>query len=165
MTAPRRLTFWLIAALVPATVLGCARSSGATSASDPASPGAPAPGAHREPPRPGEPTVTRSTLLAILDLGPGALLHDLFQDLEVTAHFEAGAFAGWQIVALAEGADRYDAVGLRQGDVVRSVNGYRIERPEYLSAIFAELRDAAAILIEVERAGESFEVRIVVVED
>jgi type II secretory pathway component PulC len=165
--AVRRLIFiWLLGALLPAAALGCARSSGAPAMSDPASSterADPAPAAVR--PRPGQPAVSRSALLAVLERGPGAFLHDLFQRVEVEAHFEGGAFAGWQIVALAETADHLEAIGLEVGDVVKTINGYGIERPEYLSAIFAELRDADAIVIGVERAGEAFELRVPIVDD
>jgi hypothetical protein len=164
--AVRSITFWLLAALLPAASFGCARSSGAPAMSDPApsaKPAEPAPASVR--PRPGQPAVTRSALLAVLERGPGAFLHDLFQRVDVEAHFEGGAFAGWQIVALDETADHLDAVGLDVGDVVKTINGYGIERPEYLSAIFAELRDADAIVIGGERAGEAFELQVPVVDD
>jgi hypothetical protein len=166
MAGKRLISVSLLGALLAATSLGCARSSGAPALSDPASsaePADPPPPAVRA--LPGERTVTRSALLAVLERGPGAFLHDLFQRVEVEAHFEGAAFAGWQIVALAETADQLEAVGLDVGDVVKTINGYGIERPEYLSAIFAELRDADAIVIGGERAGEAFELHVPIVDD
>ncbi len=125
--------------------------------------GAPAPEA--EPLPPDEPHVARSALLATLDRGPGAFLQELFRLAEVRPHTEGDAFMGWRIVELDADAGELADIGLSRGDVVVAVNGYQLERPEYLHALFVELRDAAAIVVEGERGGDPFEIRVPVVDE
>jgi type II secretory pathway component PulC len=165
MTAGHRLLIVCALALAHA---GCARSQSATD-SAPAATASPAPEEPRAAPpaspTPGVPAVARSTLLATLDRGPGEFLHELLQDIDVEAHFEGGAFAGWQLVAVDGRSDRLEGLDLRAGDVITEINGYGIERPEYLSAIFVELRTAEAIVVGGERAGEPFEIRVPITDD
>jgi type II secretory pathway component PulC len=143
-----------------AAAIGCAGS--ATEATEPAPPAAPPAkaGEPAAPQRASDRAITRSALLAALDRGPGAFL----QSVEVEAHFEEGAFAGWEVVDIRGGEDA-PPVDIRRGDVIKSINGYGLERPEYLHAIFVELRTAGAIVVEGERAGQPFELSIPVVEE
>jgi hypothetical protein len=100
--------------------------------------------------------IGRAELDAILAPGPGALLGRV----RVAAEARDGRFHGWRIVALPDGA----RLELEVGDVVRSVNGQGLERPEHLSAVWEALRTAPEVVIGYERAGEPRTWRLPVVD-
>lgn len=151
--AARAFALWLVAAFACAGSPTPAAQEGPKASHDPAPPD-PKPKPERAPAN--GPSVERGALLAVLAQGPGAFL----QRIEVEAHFESGSFAGWRLLDLGASRDRVEALGIRRGDVITAINGYGLERPEYLHAVFVELRDAPAIVVEGERAGEPFEIRI-----
>lgn len=61
-----------------------------------------------------------------------------------------GKFHGFKIRAIS--SDWH--VDLRPGDVVTSVNGMSIERPEEADAVFRSLAKAKALRIDFEREGK-----------
>lgn len=105
-------------------------------------------------------TIARADLVTVLDRGPAAFL----AGLEVTAEFSGNRFAGWRIVQFFPENPRYAAVDLRAGDIVRTVNQRRIERPQQLQTLWTELRAANEIVIEAERAGRVHTLRFTVVD-
>jgi S1-C subfamily serine protease len=111
---------------------------------------APAPAA----PRLRSGTIDRADLDAVLDDGIGRYL----ATFEVRARVVEGHFAGWIVVR----SPRPD-LDLDPGDVVVSVNGHALERPLELEALWLELRSAEAVVVEVERLSERFELSFAVV--
>jgi S1-C subfamily serine protease len=106
---------------------------------------APAPG-----PRVSEGTILRNELLPVLDGGPGRFL----QGIQIRAWMVDGRFAGWEIVSYRPKDPRYATVDLTAGDVVTSVNGVRLERPDQLQQVWDGLRTAPALVVDYLRGAE-----------
>lgn len=105
---------------------------GATSADTPA------------PACPGD-VITRADLDAVLDAGPAALL----ALVETRPRHRAGRFVGFEIVRFTDTEPACPA--LRAGDLLVSVNGKPIERPEHLFELFQLLRGASELELQIER--------------
>jgi predicted small lipoprotein YifL len=97
-------------------------------------------------------TIARDDLLTVLNAGPGRFL----RGLRVQAVLEARRFRGWQVLSFWPCDPRYAAVDLAAGDVVTRVNGVALERPEHLQRVWDGLRDAPALVVDVERVGGGF---------
>ena len=94
-------------------------------------------------------SMTRSELLSVLDVSPGAFL----QHVETEPRLSSGRFTGWRIKSFFPGDPRFSQVDLHAGDVVLRVNGRGLERPEHLMAVWQALRGAYELVVEVERDG------------
>ena len=92
-------------------------------------------------------TIARADLVRVLDTGPAQVL--ALVDLEPVR--EDGRFVGFSIAEFR--AEAPGPLGLRVGDVVVSVNGRKIERPEHYFEIFQELRVASELRFEILREG------------
>lgn len=90
-------------------------------------------------------TVTRAELDEIIQKGPGYLLAMVQTDSVV----EKGRFVGFRIVSFR--VDAPSVLGLQPGDVVRSINGISVERPDNLVKIFEKLKTATAITFAIHR--------------
>ena len=144
-----------------AALAGAAPAAGAAYAPD-ATPGV-APAA-----RDGKPrrflrrmTVTRAALLATLDTGPGAFL----RGVELKPRLHGERFTGWEIVQFMPGETRFDDFDLRPGDIVGPINGHQVARPEHLATLWAELRTADAVVIQVQRGANSFTLRFEIADE
>lgn len=102
--------------------------------------------------------VARTALLEVLDAGPGAFL----AGIEMNAHFSGKRFDGWEIVHFWPGDPRYAAVDVRPGDVIATVNGQGLQRPENLFDVWTALRAADEIVVVGLRAGGPLELRFAV---
>jgi type II secretory pathway component PulC len=69
----------------------------------------------------------------------------------------SGAFRGFRIRALHDAAF-WAGVDLRPGDVVTSVNGFPIERPEQAQVAFDSLQVASELRVAYERDGTPREI-------
>lgn len=98
--------------------------------------------------------ISRAELDRVLDAGPGQFL----QVVRVEPSFDGNRFLGWVILAFVP-ADRFAGVDLRPGDLVVSVNGQMVARPEQLQAVWEDLRQASEVVIEARRDGQPFELR------
>ncbi len=90
--------------------------------------------------------IDRAGLIVIVEAGLGRL----FQRLRVSPSMERGRFVGFEITGLDE---PWEASSLQQGDVIRTLNGQPIERPEQAMAAFEGLRHADELVVELLRAG------------
>ena len=74
-----------------------------------------------------------------------------------------GRFVGWRLDR-ARYLHRWNRAGLdlREGDVVTRVNGGGVERPDDALAVFAALRTATELRVEVIRAGQPLTLRLAV---
>jgi type II secretory pathway component PulC len=75
-----------------------------------------------------------------------------------------GRFHGFRIGALRD-AHFWSGVDLMPGDVVTSVNGFPIERPEQALAAFDSLEVASELRVAYERGGQPRELVYAIVDD
>jgi hypothetical protein len=93
-------------------------------------------------------TIPRDRLIAVLDAGPGTFL----RQFEVTAKMSGERFVGWELVQLvgATGNPLYD-IDLVPGDVLLTINGKTIARPDQLQTIWDGLRTADTVTAQLWR--------------
>jgi type II secretory pathway component PulC len=103
------------------------------------------------PPLP-EHTIARSLIRATVARGLGAFLQRVELDDEPV--FTGGKFHGFRISALHD-PPFWSGVDLKPGDVVVSVNGLPIERPEQALAAFDALQTAPELRVAYERQGHA----------
>jgi type II secretory pathway component PulC len=106
-----------------------------------ASPDAPLPS------RPGR--LWRRDVVATLSRGLG----DFLSRLQIEPALGAGKFQGWRIVKLKADDPLWQNKDLAPGDVVTSVNGRPIERPEQAFAAFQSLAIAKELRVQYDRGG------------
>lgn len=100
---------------------------------------------------PGARVWARADVHAAIGKGLGAFLQHV--DLDSQPVMAAGKFHGFRIAALHDAAF-WKGVDLRPGDVVTSVNGFPIERPEQAQAAFDSLDVASELRVIYERDGQ-----------
>jgi hypothetical protein len=149
---------WLLAA----TVAGCASASPAmptvmAPVAAPSPPAVAATAAQRD-----DHAVPRSAVHAVVSQGLGAFLQRV--DVDDQPVFVGGKFHGFRIAALRD-APFWNGVDIRPGDVVTSVNGFPIERPEQAQTAFDSLEVASELRVSLERAGQPRELVIPIVDD
>ena len=93
-------------------------------------------------------TIARANLLAVLDAGPGTFL----RQFEVTAKMSGDRFVGWELVQLVGTQQNplYD-VDLVPGDVLLTINGKPIARPDQLQTVWDTLRTADTVTAQLWR--------------
>lgn len=93
-------------------------------------------------------TIPRDRLIAVLDQGPGAFL----RQFEVTARMNGNRFVGWELVQLVGTQQNplYD-IDLAPGDVLLSINGKTIARPDQLQTVWDGLRAADTVTAQLWR--------------
>jgi general secretion pathway protein C len=74
-----------------------------------------------------------------------------------------GKFHGFRIAALKD-ADFWSGVDLKAGDVVTSVNGFPIERPEQAQTALDSLEVASELRVAFERDGQPHELVYAIVD-
>ena len=104
--------------------------------------------------------ITRAELVAVLDAAPGRFL----AHVDTEPHFVSGRFHGWTLASFFPGDARFEAVDLAPGDVVLSVNGRSIERPDQLMQVWDALRRERALIVVVERSGVPRQLRYEIVD-
>ncbi|MEO6954715.1 MAG: hypothetical protein ABI321_23145 [Polyangia bacterium] len=100
-------------------------------------------------------TITRAELVAVLDAAPGRFL----AHVDTEPHFVSGRFHGWTLASFFPGDTRFEAVDLEPGDVVLTVNGRSIEKPDQLMQVWDSLRRERALIVVVERGGVPHQLR------
>jgi S1-C subfamily serine protease len=164
-------------ALLPVLALGalgaCADATttakpAAAPAQPSASASAPAPVASAAPAPVGsvaDRAVPRTAVHAVVSSGLGAFLERV--DLDDQPVLLGGKFHGFRIAALRDGASWsgfWAGVDLKPGDVVTSVNGFPIERPEQAQTAFDSLEVSSELRVAYERAGEKRELVYAIVD-
>lgn len=158
-----------IGSLIALALIGC--SSGRTEADDPLAEDRPAiraadptrasptsgragSGARSAPTAPeaqGPLVLPRAVLNVVLDAGPGAFLAEV--PLQPVRD-NAGKFAGFAVVSIFGGHPTAARFGVRPGDVLLQVAGQKLVTPGDLAAIFAKLRSADELVVQVRRRGQ-----------
>ncbi len=103
----------------------------------------------------------RSEVHRVVAKGLGAFLSRVEVD-DKPAKSPDGKFVGFRIAALK--GDGWKNVDLKPGDVVKSVNGFPIERPEQALEVFQSLDVASELRVGVQRAGADHELRYAIVD-
>ena len=93
-------------------------------------------------------TLHRADVVGVLDSGFGTFL----QRVQVEPSLASGRFRGWTIVDLRP-TGFWEAVDLKPGDVVTSVNGLPIERDTEAFDAFQSLRTADVLKVAYYRDG------------
>jgi hypothetical protein len=131
-------------------LVGCARSA----------PPPEAPRAEPAGPAATEAFITRGELHAILDAGFGRFL----QRVETEPVLVDGEFRGFRLTRLQITGPNAGLVDLGPGDVVQSLNGRSIDRPEHALEAWESLREAEAIVVAYLREGTRRELRVPIVD-
>jgi hypothetical protein len=107
------------------------------------------------------PEVSRAGLAHILGESPGHFFG--LVEVEGVGDESGSRFQGWRIVSLP--TDTPSWLDVRVRDVVTSVNGMGLERPEDAQRVYELLRVASEVRIDLLRDGEARVVRIPVVDE
>jgi S1-C subfamily serine protease len=141
-----------IASLVAAVLLfGCSRG---------AAPPAETPRAEQGSRVATEAFVTRGELQLILDAGLGRFL----QLVETEPVLVDGEFRGFRLRRLDISGPNAGLIDLGPGDVVQSINGRSIDRPEHALEAWEALREADMIVVAFMREGTRRELRVPIVD-
>jgi len=98
--------------------------------------------------RPGNMAVPRNTVASeTADMGK------LLSQARVLPHFDAGKPDGFMIGEIVP-ASIYERIGLRNGDVIRKVNGQPVTTPQQAAAMYQALKSAPTISLELVRGGQ-----------
>lgn len=125
----------------------------------------PAPVAHAAvapPPAPvevTEPVIRRAALDEVLDQGLGAFLGRVSTEPSM----DGNHFVGFRLTALRD-ESLFLGVDLQPGDVILSVNGQSIERPDDAFTAWTGLRVASELTLAVLRDGERRDLRFPIVD-
>ena len=92
--------------------------------------------------------IRREDLQTVLAAGPAALL----QRVVTEPVRENGKFVGFRIAGFT--GEPPGVIDLQPGDIILSVNGRKIERPENYFQVFEELQVASELRFELLRSGE-----------
>ncbi|HSQ01388.1 MAG TPA: type II secretion system protein GspC [Candidatus Dormibacteraeota bacterium] len=77
-------------------------------------------------------------------------MSQLFTQIRAVPHFEGGQSIGFRLFAIRRGS-LFDRIGLKNGDIIRSINGNEMTDPSKAMALLQELRDATNLDVEVTR--------------
>jgi general secretion pathway protein C len=75
------------------------------------------------------------------------------QQFRVMPYFQAGRINGFRVFALAPGS-KWAQAGLRNGDIVRAINGQEISSIQQAYQILGQLKQEAGVRIDVERGNK-----------
>lgn len=76
----------------------------------------------------------------------------LLREVQLLPTMEGGRLAGFRASFVKEGSV-VSALGLKTGDVLRSVNGIALDNPQQLGALYSSLQSARRFDVELERDG------------
>lgn len=77
-------------------------------------------------------------------------MSQLFTQIRAVPHFEGGQSVGFRLFAIRRGS-LFDRIGLKNGDIIRSINGNEMNDPSKAVTLLQELRDAANLDVDITR--------------
>ncbi len=77
----------------------------------------------------------------------------LQSEARVVPHYQDNQYQGFKLVGVRPGS-LYRAIGIRSGDIVKSVNGTAIDSPTKALELFEQLKSSSQIAVEIERRGQ-----------
>jgi len=93
--------------------------------------------------------IDRSEVDAALDN-----MNQLFTQIRAVPHFEGGKSTGFRLFAIRQNSI-FDNIGLRNGDIIQSINGTELNDPSRALALMQDLRNARQLSVTVLRNRES----------
>jgi hypothetical protein len=103
-------------------------------------------------------TIERAHLVAVLDAGLGRFL----SQFEVEPRQSGNRFLGWQLVQLIDRAGPLHDIDVTPGDVLLSVNGMPVSRPEQAQQVWDSLRTANALTAQLWRGQTKLELKFAI---
>ena len=103
-------------------------------------------------------TIARASLVKTLDAGPGTFL----QQFEVAGALEGERFIGWKLVRITDDSSALRDLDLNPGDVLTSINGQSLAKPDQLQALWDSLRSATAIAADLRRGDTSVQLNFAI---
>jgi type II secretory pathway component PulC len=152
----------LVLPLLPLAPSGCGGATRAAPVAQAPSPAPTAPPPATTASAAPEHSVARSAVHAVVAEGLGMFLRRV--DIDDHPVFVGGKFHGFRIAALHD-PQFWNGVDIKPGDVVTSVNGFPIERPEQAQTAFESLEVASELRVVVEREGQPHELVYAIVDD
>jgi len=99
--------------------------------------------------------VTRAALDRVLNDGIGTFL----ARVDISPHLDVSQrFVGWEVLS-----HSLSGVDIKNGDIIKTVNEHRLERPTQVQEMWENLRQAKTIQIAGERSGKPFLLKVEVV--
>ncbi len=80
-------------------------------------------------------------------------LGKLQSEARVVPHYKNQKYEGFKLVGVRPGS-LYRALGIRSGDVIKSVNGTAIDSPNKAIELFEQLKSSSDIKVDIERRGQ-----------
>ncbi len=77
-------------------------------------------------------------------------MSQLFTQIRAVPHFEGGESVGFRLFAIRRGS-LFDKIGLKNGDILRSINGTPMNDPSNAMNMFQQLRDTDHLSVEATR--------------
>ncbi len=93
--------------------------------------------------------IDRSEVDAALDN-----MNQLFTQIRAVPHFEGGKSTGFRLFAIRQNSI-FDNIGLKNGDIIQSINGSELNDPTGALALFQGLRNARQLSVQVLRNKET----------
>jgi general secretion pathway protein C len=108
-------------------------------------PGAPAAGTGIQQTAENEFTVPKTEVDSALEN-----MSQLFTQIRAVPHFEGGQSIGFRLFAIRRGS-LFDRIGLKNGDIIRSINGNEMTDPSKAMGLLSQLRDSNNLDVEITR--------------
>jgi general secretion pathway protein C len=77
-------------------------------------------------------------------------MSQLFTQIRAVPHFEGGQSTGFRLFAIRQNS-LFDNIGLRNGDIIQSINGTEINDPQRALGLINELRNASELNVLINR--------------
>jgi len=77
-------------------------------------------------------------------------MSQLFTQIRAVPHFEGGQSIGFRLFAIRRGS-LFDKIGLKNGDIITSINGSQMNDPSRAVSLLQELRDANDLAVDIIR--------------
>ena len=77
-------------------------------------------------------------------------MNQLFTQIRAVPHFDGGQSTGFRLFAIRQNSI-FDNIGLRNGDIIESINGSDINDPAKALALFGELRNQRQVCVKILR--------------
>ena len=97
----------------------------------------------------GQYNIDRSEVDAAMDN-----MNQLFTQIRAVPHFEGGKSTGFRLFAIRQNSI-FDNIGLRNGDIIQSINGTEINDPSRALSLLQDLRSARQLNVTVIRNKET----------
>ena len=81
-------------------------------------------------------------------------MNQLFTQIRAVPHFDGGKSTGFRLFAIRQNSI-FDKIGLRNGDIIQSINGNDLNDPANALALFQQLRDQNQLTVQIQRNKET----------